>query len=152
MKVELEISKITVMITNGTDRISLHTDLPAPYPGWLADEPAVLDLNCTKGLGVAWVQCAFGVDPDEVINAASPPSSFAESVKKDIEEQEDRKMLEAMTHPLGVGDEEDRKPVLPPHQYPLQRQAAKRVLDRIRKGSEQTQGYMDVIRKQGEEK
>ena len=66
----LHIEKAVVLITNGTDKVSLHTTLPSPYPPEVTTQNLMIDFDTRKGAGVDYVRKHFGIEP-EVIDVAA---------------------------------------------------------------------------------
>lgn len=58
------IKKIVVMLTNGTDRVSIYTDLPNPYPSEVSDEDLVIDFRTKINSGVDYVREHFDYEPE----------------------------------------------------------------------------------------
>lgn len=61
------IKKIVVMLTNGTDKVSIFTDLPSPYPAAVSDQDLVLEFQTKVNSGVDYVKEHFGCEP-EILN------------------------------------------------------------------------------------
>jgi len=70
IKHTINIKKIVVLITNGTDSVSIHTDLPSPYPAEVSTQDLMIDFQTRKGAGVDYVRENFGIEP-EVINTST---------------------------------------------------------------------------------
>lgn len=66
----INITRATVLIVHGADKVSLQTDLPSPFASWLPDEKLSLNFEVTKGLGAQYVRDNFGLEP-EIINTIS---------------------------------------------------------------------------------
>ena len=62
----LHIKKAVVLITDGTDKVSLHTTLPSPYPKEVSTQDLVIDFDTTKSKGVDYVRKHFGIEPDVI--------------------------------------------------------------------------------------
>lgn len=65
MKVTLEVKKASVLLTEGTDVVSLHLDMPTPFPEM--NYEGTFCLNARRNFGVQWVKEILGMEP-EVIN------------------------------------------------------------------------------------
>jgi hypothetical protein len=63
----LKVSKITVVLHGGTDKISLYLDTPTTFPEM--QYPACATIEARHGYGVEWVRTVLGKEPDEVIDA-----------------------------------------------------------------------------------
>ena len=63
---KINITKIVVLITNGTDHVSLHTDMPSPYPPEVSTQPLIIDFQTTKGKGIEYVLEHFGIKPEVI--------------------------------------------------------------------------------------
>ncbi len=61
---KLHIKKIVVMITNSTDRVTIYTDLPSPYPAEITTDDLEIDFQTSKGRGVEYVREHFGIEPE----------------------------------------------------------------------------------------
>lgn len=61
---DINVTKIVVMIREGTDQVYVHTDLPSPYIAEVDDEPLQLRFETTKGQGIDYVQAVFGIEPE----------------------------------------------------------------------------------------
>jgi hypothetical protein len=68
----MEIKSITVLLTHGTDRVFVKTELPCPWVrAFLPEQPPLqLDFDATHDTGIEYVRKVFGVEP-EVINGRS---------------------------------------------------------------------------------
>lgn len=62
----IHIKRIVVLITDGTDRVSIHTDLPSPYPPEVSDQNLMIDFNTRKGAGIDYVREHFGIEPEVI--------------------------------------------------------------------------------------
>ena len=62
----LHIKKAVVLITDGTDKVSLHTTLPSPYPPEVTTQDLMIDFDTKKGAGVDYVRKHFGIDPEVI--------------------------------------------------------------------------------------
>ena len=60
----LHIKKVVVLITDGTDRVSIHTDLPSPYPPEVSEQDLVIEFSTKKGAGMDYVRKEFGIEPE----------------------------------------------------------------------------------------
>jgi len=58
------------MLTNSTDRITIHTDLPSPYPAEITTDDLMIDFQTTKGKGVEYVRKHFGIEPEIIDTVA----------------------------------------------------------------------------------
>lgn len=67
INLNIEVEKIVVLLTNSTDRISIHTCMPTTYPNWLPSAKMVMNIECAKNYGIQYVRDNFDVKP-EVIN------------------------------------------------------------------------------------
>jgi hypothetical protein len=66
MKITLDIEKITVLLSNSSDQISIQSNLPSSYPGFCS-ENMTLKIEAGHGQGIDYVKEHFGIEP-EVIN------------------------------------------------------------------------------------
>ena len=66
----IHIKKVLILLTNGPDKVSIHTDLPSPYPPEITTAGLMIDFDATKGTGVDYVRKHFGIEP-EVIDVAA---------------------------------------------------------------------------------
>lgn len=62
----IHIEKAVVLITNGTDKVSLHTTLPSPYPPEVTTQNLIIDFDTRKGAGVDYVREHFGIEPEVI--------------------------------------------------------------------------------------
>jgi hypothetical protein len=65
----LRITKITVLLTHGTDQVCLHTDLPSPFPPEVDSDPLVIEFRTTKGKGLEYARRHFswyGYEPEVI--------------------------------------------------------------------------------------
>ena len=69
-KSQIEIVGATVLISIGTDRVFLDTNLPCPYPACISTDPLNLGFDVTKGKGIQYVKDNFGIEP-KVIDTVS---------------------------------------------------------------------------------
>jgi hypothetical protein len=65
----MEIKSITVLLTHGTDKVFIKTELPCPYVLAYSPEqtPLQLDFEATYDTGADYVRRVFGIEP-EIIN------------------------------------------------------------------------------------
>ncbi len=61
---QIHILKATVVLREGTDHISLYTDLPSPFPPEVDDGPLCLTFQTRYGTGVEYVRKNFSVEPE----------------------------------------------------------------------------------------
>lgn len=61
----LNILKAIVLVRMGTDSVSVHTDLPSPFPA-VSEQPLMLSFEVVKGSGVEYVREHFGVEPEVI--------------------------------------------------------------------------------------
>jgi len=64
--IRLEITKVKVLITNGTDKVLIKTTLPPPYPPCISDGPLTISFDVTKGKGIQYVKDNFQLEPEVV--------------------------------------------------------------------------------------
>lgn len=62
----IHIEKVVVLITDGTDSVSIHTDLPSPYPPEVSDQNLMIDFKTRKGAGIDYVREHFGIEPEVI--------------------------------------------------------------------------------------
>ena len=55
------------MLTDGTDRVSIYTDLPSPHPVEVSNEDLVIEFQTKINSGVDYVKEHFGCEP-EILN------------------------------------------------------------------------------------
>lgn len=60
----LHIKKAVVLITDGTDRVTIHTDLPSPYPPEVSEDDLMIVFETRKGAGMDYVRKEFGIEPE----------------------------------------------------------------------------------------
>ena len=60
----LKFVKVTVLLTDGEDLVSLKLDLPTATPA--LGGPVKAAINVAQGYGVQWVREALGVEPEVV--------------------------------------------------------------------------------------
>ena len=60
----IHIKKIIVTITDKTDRVSILTDMPSPYPTEVDDQDLSIDFATKKNSGVDYVREHFGIEPE----------------------------------------------------------------------------------------
>lgn len=72
-----KIESITILLTEGTDRISFKTNLPTPYPEM--QYPADLSMQARKGYGAQYCAENFPGVPIEIIDttAHKTPMKFS---------------------------------------------------------------------------
>lgn len=58
----INITGATILLTNGTDRIHLYTELPAPIVPF-PKEKLTLTFEATIGTGAEYVRNVFGIEP-----------------------------------------------------------------------------------------
>ncbi len=65
----MKITKATILLTGGPDKIIFGTDLPCPFvPEYLPTQPSLeLEFQTTYDAGIEYCKKHFGIDP-EVIN------------------------------------------------------------------------------------
>lgn len=69
---QINITNITILTGRvGTDQVTLHTDLPSPYPAEVSDQPLTLDFNVAAGKGLEYVQKNFADMQTEVIDLSA---------------------------------------------------------------------------------
>ena len=73
---EIKIRAITILLTDGTDRISFKTELPTPYPEM--KYPADLRMDARRGYGEQYCRENFPGIPIEIIDtmAHKTPMKF----------------------------------------------------------------------------
>jgi len=76
-KISLTVSRITVLLTDSTDKVSLYTTLPSTYPAAVSTDPLCLDFSCAKDTAVEYLKKVFDVEPDKIINTRSAPMRFS---------------------------------------------------------------------------
>lgn len=64
---EIEITNIIVLETNGTDVVFVHTNLPSPFPSEFSSQNLMFKFDVSKGSGAQYVKNNFNIEP-EVIN------------------------------------------------------------------------------------
>ena len=79
MDTTFKITKITVIVTDGTDKISLYLDAPSAFPEM--GYPACANVEARHGYGVEWCRKTLGRDPDEVIETRRKEKPFPEGPK-----------------------------------------------------------------------
>ncbi len=62
----LNVTKITVLIQGGTDKITLYFNAPSPFPEMKYPANAVIEAR--QGYGVEWCRTVLGREPDEIID------------------------------------------------------------------------------------
>lgn len=62
----LEVKKAMVLLTEGTDRISLYTELPCPYAvAFLpSQQPLTVTFDATYDTGIEYIRKNFGIEPE----------------------------------------------------------------------------------------
>ena len=63
---EIEIKNIRVQITDSTDRVTIYTYLPSPFPPEITKADLEIDFHVAKGSGIEYVREHFGVDPEVI--------------------------------------------------------------------------------------
>lgn len=61
MKIELEVEKASVLLTDGQDLVLLSLKAPTPYPEMRY--PAVAEIKTRYGYGVEWCRLVFNIEP-----------------------------------------------------------------------------------------
>ena len=65
MKLELEITKVTILKTHGPDKIMLHTTSPTPFvPEAKITQPLLLQFDVSYGDGYRYVTRILEVEPE----------------------------------------------------------------------------------------
>ncbi len=60
MNVTFGIKKITVLTgLSGTDKVSIHTDLPSPFPPGVGNDYLIMDFEVQKGNGINYAKEHF---------------------------------------------------------------------------------------------
>jgi len=61
----MQILRASVLVGQGADQISLHTDQPCPFvPECLPEQPnLVVQFEASRGRGVEYVRENFGIEP-----------------------------------------------------------------------------------------
>ncbi|KKN25985.1 hypothetical protein LCGC14_0879230 [marine sediment metagenome] len=75
-ELKFNISKALVLLTNGTDEVTLYTTLPSPYSIEITDEPLKISFKTPGGSGVDYVRDNFNMEP-EVIDVRGIVKSVA---------------------------------------------------------------------------
>lgn len=65
-ELKLNISKAVVLLTNGTDEVTLYTTLPSPYPIAVTDEPLKISFKTPGFSGVDYVRDKFNIEPEVI--------------------------------------------------------------------------------------
>lgn len=68
----LKIKSVTVLLHEGTDRITLELDAPSPFPAMKYKASATVEAE--QGYGVEWSRLVFGVEP-KIIDARGDRAS-----------------------------------------------------------------------------
>lgn len=71
MKYPINIKKIVVMLTDGTDRVSIYTDLPSPYPAEVSTRDLIIEFQTTINTGVDYIREHFDCEP-KILNVRIP--------------------------------------------------------------------------------
>jgi len=73
----IQVTKVTVQLTDATDKVYVRTELPCPFvKGAIPSQPPLdLMFDATYDTGVEYVKKVFGVEP-EVINSRSPARAY----------------------------------------------------------------------------
>lgn len=66
IKMEIDIKKIRVHITDSTDRVTIYTHMPSPFPPEVTKADLEIEFHVAKGAGVDYVREHFGVDPEVI--------------------------------------------------------------------------------------
>lgn len=66
-KLKIQVDKIEVMLTDGTDRISIYTENYKPPFPYMKGQNCVLSFECTHDYGIQYVEENFGYTPN-IIN------------------------------------------------------------------------------------
>ena len=64
MKYPINIKKIVVMLTDSTDRVSIYTELPSPYPVAVSDQDLVIEFQTKINSGAEYIREHFGREPE----------------------------------------------------------------------------------------
>lgn len=64
LELNINITKATVVLTEGTDNVYLHTDLPEPF---MYEGNCRFAFSVTHNKGVDYVRTHFGIEP-EIVN------------------------------------------------------------------------------------
>jgi len=77
MIITLDITKVTIVIGHGADKVYMHTTEPSPCPG-VTKEPLGLNFEVAAGNGYKYVTEVLRIDEEyvEVINAGQPQFRF----------------------------------------------------------------------------
>lgn len=67
----LDIQKIVVFKTDGTDEVSIYTNLPSPFPKEVSEQSLRLSFHTAKSWGVRYVEDNFPGIPVEVLDISS---------------------------------------------------------------------------------
>jgi hypothetical protein len=73
VKITLDVKRVTVLISTGTDKIDLELNAPTSFPEM--GYPASAGIEARHGYGVEWCKTVLGVDP-EIIDARVAPTPF----------------------------------------------------------------------------
>lgn len=62
--ITLEIEKVTVLLTDGADKICILTKLPTTFP--VTGDPTWIDVSCKHDYGIEWCRKVLGIEPEVV--------------------------------------------------------------------------------------
>lgn len=62
MKIDLDIKKITILLTSGTDIITLHLNSVSPFPDMQYGPTLVMEAQ--HGYGEEYCKTVFGIEPE----------------------------------------------------------------------------------------
>lgn len=64
----MNIKKAEVLLTRGSDKVQLHTDLPCPFvkEALPSQQPLVISFDATYNTGVQYCKDNFGIDPEVI--------------------------------------------------------------------------------------
>ena len=78
MKLNIKITSVSIITSNGTDKVKIHFDGPTPFPELQALQPGeynpCFSVETRKGYGVQWVK-SLGV-PDNLIEVVEIGISY----------------------------------------------------------------------------
>lgn len=66
IKMEIDIKRIRVQITDSTDRVTIYTHMPSPFPPEITKDDLEIDFQVAKGSGTEYVREHFGIEPEVI--------------------------------------------------------------------------------------
>lgn len=78
MNINIEITKATVLLSNGPDQVTFLTKFPSPFNIEYSDFPLCLEFKASYDTAIEYLKENFNIDNPEIINIRYKRAKFRE--------------------------------------------------------------------------